>query len=67
MEAIESPCINICRIDPVSRLCLGCLRDIDEITRWRGMTAVERQKVIAALPARADRIRPPPAPSPKPE
>ncbi len=31
---VQSPCINICRMDPESGLCIGCLRTIDEITRW---------------------------------
>ena len=47
-----SPCIGTCRIEPASRLCAGCLRNLDEIMQWRSMTTVERQAVNAALPAR---------------
>ncbi len=32
--AVPSPCINICRMNPRSGLCEGCLRSIDEITAW---------------------------------
>ncbi|QRZ13402.1 DUF1289 domain-containing protein [Paracoccus methylovorus] len=48
----SSPCINICRIDPASRLCTGCLRSIDEITRWGRMTEAERRAIMAQLPQR---------------
>jgi predicted Fe-S protein YdhL (DUF1289 family) len=49
---IESPCINICVIDPATRLCKGCLRSIDEISRWGSMTPDARRRVISELPAR---------------
>ena len=31
---LPSPCISICSMDPVSALCAGCLRTIDEIRQW---------------------------------
>lgn len=31
---IPSPCINVCRMDPATSLCEGCLRTLDEITAW---------------------------------
>lgn len=49
---IESPCINICKIEPSSRLCLGCLRSIDEITAWSRMSDDQRREVMEDLPAR---------------
>jgi len=49
---VRSPCINICRIEAATRLCEGCRRSLDEIVRWRGMTAREKQEVIATLPSR---------------
>ena len=55
-EPIESPCINVCVIHPDSRLCTGCLRSIDEITRWAAMTPEERGTVMAALPSRAGQL-----------
>lgn len=47
-----SPCINICRIEPTSRLCIGCQRSIDEITQWSKMSDAERQRIMDALPER---------------
>lgn len=56
---IESPCINICVVHPATRLCTGCLRSIDEIGAWSGMTPEARRAVIEDLPAReaAHKIR----------
>lgn len=51
-DEVESPCVKICIIHPETRLCLGCRRSIDEISRWSGMTTAERQTIIAALPGR---------------
>lgn len=31
---VESPCINICRMDPLSGYCEGCFRTLEEITAW---------------------------------
>jgi uncharacterized protein len=55
---VESPCVKTCIVDPGSRLCVGCLRTIDEITAWSRMTPEERQAVMAALPTRASRLEP---------
>jgi uncharacterized protein len=49
---IESPCTNICTLDARSGLCLGCGRTIDEIARWAAMSADERARIMAELPAR---------------
>ncbi|MBB5515260.1 hypothetical protein FHS89_001270 [Rubricella aquisinus] len=54
---IESPCVKLCVIHPESRLCMGCLRSIDEIGRWSSFTADERRDIMDALPARARQIR----------
>jgi predicted Fe-S protein YdhL (DUF1289 family) len=53
---IDSPCVKVCVIEPKSRLCTGCLRTIDEIGAWSGMTQAARKAVMADLPARAGQI-----------
>jgi uncharacterized protein len=50
---IESPCVKICVIHPVERICAGCLRTIDEIAVWSRLSAAERTAVMAELPGRA--------------
>lgn len=49
---IETPCINICSLDAGRRHCLGCGRTLEEIARWRAMSAAERSAVMAELPGR---------------
>ncbi|MFC3628435.1 DUF1289 domain-containing protein [Paracoccus angustae] len=52
---IESPCIQVCVIDPASRLCTGCLRTLDEIAAWSAMPPETRRRIMAELPARKPR------------
>ena len=54
---IDSPCVNICVVHRAEGLCTGCLRTIDEISRWSAMTAAERATITQALAARAPRLR----------
>jgi len=51
-DAVPSPCTRVCVIDPVSKLCRGCLRTIDEITDWGGKSPVEKRTVLAMLEKR---------------
>lgn len=54
---VDSPCIQVCVVHPQERICTGCLRSIDEITRWSKMDASERQAIMDELPGRAPRLR----------
>jgi predicted Fe-S protein YdhL (DUF1289 family) len=49
---VASPCINVCRIDAASQLCLGCARTLDEIARWSQAPNAERQRINDQLAAR---------------
>ena len=51
-----SPCINVCRIDDATRLCVGCLRSLDEIAAWSVFTDSERRDVWMLLAERAARL-----------
>ncbi|MFT6452695.1 MAG: putative Fe-S protein YdhL (DUF1289 family) [Halocynthiibacter sp.] len=53
---IQSPCIDTCVIEPASRLCIGCLRSIDEIAAWGGMSDAARALIMAELPARKPQL-----------
>lgn len=44
-----SPCIAVCRLDPGTRLCIGCGRSIDEIARWPDLDEEERARIVARL------------------
>ncbi|MEM7318556.1 MAG: DUF1289 domain-containing protein [Pseudomonadota bacterium] len=53
---IESPCVDICVVHPTERICTGCYRSIEEITRWSKMDPEERRRIMAELPDRAPRL-----------
>lgn len=56
MTAASTPCIKICVIDPVSKLCEGCGRTLAEIAQWGRLSEAERLAIMAGLPKRlADR------------
>ena len=44
-STILSPCVGLCELDR-DGYCIGCLRTIDEITRWRLMTDDERRRLV---------------------
>lgn len=56
-DEVESPCVKICVVHPQARICTGCLRSIDEITRWTKMAPEERRAIMEALPDRASLLR----------
>ncbi|WP_425044166.1 DUF1289 domain-containing protein [Primorskyibacter sp. S87] len=56
-DEIESPCVQICVIHPTERICTGCYRSIDEITRWSKMDSAERAEIMATLPSRAPSLK----------
>lgn len=55
-DEVASPCVKLCVVHPEARLCVGCLRSIDEISGWSRMSHEDRASVIADLPARAPLI-----------
>ena len=52
-DELDSPCVKLCIIHPVEKLCSGCHRSLDEIGRWSQMSSNERATIIADLPGRA--------------
>lgn len=50
----ESPCINVCRMDAASGLCIGCRRTLDEISGWSRASEAERQAILAAVVRRRE-------------
>lgn len=49
---LQSPCINICKMDASSGLCSGCFRTIDEITVWSRTDEAHRARILAAVAER---------------
>ncbi|WP_082469791.1 DUF1289 domain-containing protein [Rhizobium sp. Leaf311] len=50
---METPCINICSLDPVDGLCDGCYRTIEEIMAWSGYSSQQRRRIMDDLPQRS--------------
>ncbi len=46
---VSTPCINVCVMDPLSALCIGCGRTAAEITAWSTMSELKRLAVMAEL------------------
>ncbi|WP_170349137.1 MULTISPECIES: DUF1289 domain-containing protein [Ruegeria] len=53
---VESPCIQICVVHPTERICTGCYRTIDEISRWSKMDSNERAEIMENLPSRKPQL-----------
>ncbi|RPH67509.1 MAG: DUF1289 domain-containing protein [Burkholderiales bacterium] len=49
---VPSPCISVCRIEPTSGLCEGCLRTIDEIADWGSLGDDAKRAIWSAIEQR---------------
>jgi predicted Fe-S protein YdhL (DUF1289 family) len=57
-EYVPSPCVQVCTVDPVSGLCRGCLRSVQEITDWLEMTADEKRATLTRVEQRRAQSQP---------
>lgn len=55
-DEIDSPCVKLCVVHPEERICIGCLRTIEEISAWSQLSPAARAEITANLPARAPRL-----------
>ena len=53
----SSPCNRICTLEPVTDLCMGCFRTLDEISGWTRFTNAQREAIRAALPQREQDLK----------
>ena len=53
----QSPCINICRMNPQTGWCEGCMRSIDEIAAWSQLGDEAKLAVWAQLPQRREQSK----------
>ena len=49
---IDSPCVNVCQMNPFTGLCRGCLRTLDEIAGWLDFSVSEKLEVLTRLDER---------------
>ena len=52
---VASPCINVCRMDPQTGWCEGCLRTIDEIATWAACDDGRKREVWRLIAQRRQR------------
>ena len=50
---VPSPCVSVCRMDPRTQLCEGCLRTLDEIAAWSRMGDDGKRQVWETIANRA--------------
>ena len=56
-DEIQSPCVKICAIHPLERICTGCYRTIEEIVSWSSITDMDRKSIILELPKRKLKLK----------
>lgn len=54
-EAVPSPCVQVCTLDPAGTLCLGCGRTLGEIGEWASAAPARQHAIIAAAKGRLSR------------
>ena len=50
--SIDSPCINICRMDARTGLCEGCFRTMEEITAWSRADDAAKRAILERVAER---------------
>ena len=53
---VPSPCTSVCRMDPATGWCEGCLRTIDEIAAWAALSDANKLVIWDRLGERREQI-----------
>ena len=53
---VPSPCVSLCKMNPDTGFCDGCLRTIDEIVAWSRADDAYKRGVWTAIREREQRI-----------
>ena len=56
-EEIESPCVKLCLMHPEEKICVGCLRTMEEIRHWSDYEPQQRRDVMAQLSSRRPHLQ----------
>jgi len=43
---VPSPCIDVCKLSPVTDLCLGCFRNKQEIRDWKDADDHQKRAIL---------------------
>ena len=52
MNAVMSPCVDVCEMDDSTGWCRGCARSIDEIAGWGSAPGRRQRDILDQLPPR---------------
>ena len=50
--SVESPCTNVCQMNPATGYCLGCFRTLAEITAWSRLDDAGKREILRAVAER---------------
>ena len=53
---VETPCVNVCVVDPETGFCIGCGRTRAEIAGWLSISPAKRRSIMEALPERVETL-----------
>lgn len=51
-----SPCVKVCILDPITNLCQGCYRTLEEITNWKTYDNCKKRTVISQIAFRKQEL-----------
>jgi len=51
-DAVASPCVRLCAVDPRTGLCRGCWRTLAEIAAWPTLDDDGRRRILEAIGTR---------------
>ena len=54
--SVKSPCIDVCRFEGKTGLCVGCLRTLIECREWVKMKDNRRHQIIRDRPRREAKL-----------
>ena len=54
MSEVASPCTSVCKMDPRSGWCEGCLRNIDEIVAWGSLDDAAKRRIWKLIEQRRE-------------
>ncbi|MHC4392689.1 MAG: DUF1289 domain-containing protein, partial [Planctomycetota bacterium] len=63
VASVPSPCMDVCRLDATSDVCLGCFRTLSEIAGWSVLDDDQRTRVLRRIPSRRAMHRAPRQPA----
>jgi predicted Fe-S protein YdhL (DUF1289 family) len=56
ISTVESPCINICKLNTGGEYCLGCYRTLDDLSRWSKADDREKQQILDLARGRMEKM-----------